>query len=67
MDLEVRAGVIRGLSNNVVGRFAGPSVTGAEYLIKFDRQVTAEYISFQIMRKGILMINGIRVNEKRLP
>ena len=62
-NLQVRAGVNPGLKNEVVGTFKGPGETGKEYLIPFDREVTAEYISFQIMEKGTLQVNGIKVNE----
>ena len=64
VNLEVRAGLSSGLTNKVVGRFPGPGVTGGEHVIKFDREVNAEYISFQIKQIGILQVNGIRVNEK---
>ena len=64
VNLEVRAGVSPGLTNEVVGRFAGPGFTGGVHLIKFDRVVMVQYLSFQIMGNGNLQVNGIRVNQK---
>ena len=60
-NVQVRAGMSPSLRNAVVGFFKGPGRKGQTYQIKFKRPVMAKYISFQIMARGILQINGIKL------
>ena len=51
------------LTNEVVGRFKGPGVTGGEHKITFQRKVMAEYLTVQMEGKGILHVNKITIEE----
>ena len=65
--LEIRAGMKgeRFALNEVVGRFEGPGKTGGHHIVQFEKPVVAQFLAFQLkMKKGILQINGIRLNEK---
>jgi len=66
-NLEVRAGMLAGLGNKVVGTFKGPGTTGGKTVIVFKKAVVAKYITLQIKGKGTLQVNGIRLNEVSLP
>ena len=63
-NLEVRAGTKNDLTNEVVGTFKGPGVTGAEHVIQFTKPVMADILTFQLLGKNaILQINGIYLKE----
>ena len=63
-NLEVRAGTKNDNTNEIVGRFAGPGVTGAKHVVQFTKPVVADFLTFQLKKKnGELQINGIYLNE----
>ena len=64
-NLEIRAGAKNDLTNEIVGRFKGPGVTGQKHVIQFTKSVVAEFLTFQLKKKAaVLQINGIYLNEK---
>ena len=63
-NLEVRAGMNPGLNNQVVGEFKGPGSTGGVHVIRFEGPVVAQYLTFQLIGKQNLQINGIRLNQQ---
>ena len=60
-NLQIRAGMSPSLRNRVVGFFKGPGRTGAEHTVTFRHPVVAKYITFQLMGRGYLQINGIKL------
>ena len=52
------------LTNDVLGWFEGPGTNGAQHVIRFDRAVLVEFITFQLKNREVLSIDGIRLNEK---
>ena len=63
-NLEVRAGTKNDNTNEIVGRFKGPGVTGAKHGIQFTRWIVADFLTFQLKRKNaILQISEIYLNE----
>ena len=64
-NLEIRAGAKNDLTNEIVGRFKGPGVTGQKHVIQFTKSVVADILTFQLKKKNVaLQINGIYLNEK---
>ena len=62
-NLEVRAGTKNDNTNEIVGTFAGPGVTGAKHVIQFTKPVVADFLTFQLKQNGVLQINGIYLND----
>ena len=63
-NLEVRAGTKNDTTNEIVGTFEGPGVTGGRHVVQFIKSVVADFLTFQLMKKnGILQISGIYLNE----
>ena len=50
-------------TNEVVGTYKGPGVTGEEFVIQLTKEVVAEYLTFQLKMKTHLQIQGIKLNE----
>ena len=51
-------------TNEIVGHFKGPGVTGAKHVVQFTKPVVADFLTFQLKKKNaILQINGIYLNE----
>ena len=50
-------------TNEVVGTYKGPGVTGEEFVIQLTKEVVAEYLTFQLKMKTWLQIEGIKLNE----
>ena len=64
-NLEIRAGAKNDLTNEIVGRFKGPGVTGQKHVIQFTKSVVADILTFQLKKKNVaLQINGMYLNEK---
>ena len=64
-NLEIRAGTKNDLTNEVVGTFAGPGVTGQKHTIQFTKWVFADVLTFQLKKENVaLQINGIYLNEE---
>ena len=64
-NLQIRAGMKNDLTNDVVGSFDGPGSTGQKYIVRLRKEVIAEYITFQLMKKNAtLQIQGIILNKK---
>ena len=63
-NLEVRAGTKKDNTNEIVGTFAGPGVTGGKHVVQFTKPVLADFLTFQLKKKeAYLAINGIYLNE----
>ena len=63
-NLEVRAGTKNDNTNEIVGHFKGPGVTGGRHVVQFTKPVVANFLTFQIKKKNaVLQINGIYLNE----
>ena len=63
-NLEIRAGMRNDLTNEIVGTFKGPGITGERYTIQLTRAVVAEYLTFQLKKKrAILHVQGIKLNK----
>ena len=63
-NLEVRAGTKNDNTNEIVGTFAGPGVTGGRHVVRFTKPVVADFLTFQLKKQpAILQINGIYLNE----
>ena len=51
-------------TNEIVGHFKGPGVTGGRHVVQFIKPVLADFLTFQLRKKNaILQINGIYLNE----
>ena len=62
--MEVRAGTKNDNTNEIVGTFKGPGVTGAKHVVQLTKPVFADFLTFQLKKKGgILQISGIYLNE----
>ena len=55
----------RSLRNRKVALFKGPGKTRGVHVVLFHHTVRAKYISFQLLGRGYLQINGIRLNTYR--
>ena len=65
MNLEVRAGTKNDYTNQIVGHFRGPGVTGGRHVVRFIKPVLANFLTFQLRKKDAnLGINGIYLNEE---
>ena len=63
-NLEVRAGTKNDNTNEIVGTFQGPGVTGEKHVVQFTKPVVADFLTFTLKKQnGILQINGIYLNE----
>ena len=65
-NVEVRAGMERGLNKEIVGFFDGPGSTGGRHLIPFQQPTMTEYIVLKMLQRQYLQINGIKLNEEVL-
>ena len=64
-NLEIRAGTKNDLTNEIVGRFKGPGVTGQKHVVQFTKSVVADFLMFQLKGTNVvLQINGIYLNEQ---
>ena len=60
----MRAGTKNDNTNEIVGTFAGPGVTGGKHVVQFTKPVLADFLTFQLKKQhAILQINGIYLNE----
>ena len=64
VNLEVRAGTKNDNTNEIVGTFKGPGVSGAKHVVLFNKPVLADFLTFQLMgrEKTWLQIHGIYLN-----
>ena len=66
-DLEIRAGLTAGLSNEIVGTFKGPGTTGGIHVVRFTSRKLVEYLTIQSKPTDgsttTLEINGLIFNE----
>ena len=64
-NLEVRAGTKNDNTNEIVGRFIGPGITGAKHVVRFINPVVANFLTFTLKKEdAVLQINGIYLNEE---
>ena len=60
-NVQIRAGMLPGFGNEIVGTFQGPGQYREQHEISFNRVIMAEYLVFQKMELGQLGLFGIVV------
>ena len=65
VNVQVRAGMIKGVTNPVLGFWAGPGKTKGRHVIRLSTTIYANFFSIQLIGTSmILHVNGLALNER---
>ena len=62
-NVQIRAGMLPGVENEILGFFKGPGHTGGVHVIPLEKTVSATYLYFHMKGSGVLQVNGVRLNQ----